>query len=189
MIEYAASLPFTCPGGMVVVGHSGGGWGAIAHDAVPHPRVTAFVNMAAAAAFTFTAGQRGLPSGIAGRGGGSLCTNLDDPDAADLHGQRQLFRTVDRGRDARLVHAEWRSAVRSWHQTGGAQGRCDQRGIHRMSAWPPVCRPNSNTNAVRYMANRARTWPFLPRRTSTKYQGLRQPHDRSKSRSLCLEDP
>ena len=46
MVEYAATLPFARPGGMVVVGHSGGGWGAIAYDAVPHPRVTAFVNMA-----------------------------------------------------------------------------------------------------------------------------------------------
>lgn len=46
MVEYAAALPFARPGGMVVVGHSGGGWGAIGYDAVPHPRVTAFVNMA-----------------------------------------------------------------------------------------------------------------------------------------------
>lgn len=46
MVEYAATLPFARPGGMVVVGQSGGGWGAIAYDSIPHPRVTAFVNMA-----------------------------------------------------------------------------------------------------------------------------------------------
>jgi len=45
-VEYAASLPFARPQGVVVVGQSAGGWGSIAYDSVPHPRVTAFVNMA-----------------------------------------------------------------------------------------------------------------------------------------------
>jgi dienelactone hydrolase len=45
-VEYAATLPFARPTGMVVVGHSTGGLGALAYDAMPHPRVTAFVSMA-----------------------------------------------------------------------------------------------------------------------------------------------
>ena len=45
-VEYAAALPFARPQGMVVVGHSAGGWGALAYNAMPHPRITAFVNMA-----------------------------------------------------------------------------------------------------------------------------------------------
>jgi dienelactone hydrolase len=45
-IDYAATLPFARPQGMVLVGQSAGGWGAIAYNATPHPRVTAFVNMA-----------------------------------------------------------------------------------------------------------------------------------------------
>jgi dienelactone hydrolase len=44
-VEYAASLPFARPQGMVLVGQSAGGWGSIAYDAYPHPRVTAIVNM------------------------------------------------------------------------------------------------------------------------------------------------
>jgi dienelactone hydrolase len=46
MVEYAASLPFARPAGIVVVGQSAGGWGSIAYNAAPHQRVTAFVNMA-----------------------------------------------------------------------------------------------------------------------------------------------
>jgi dienelactone hydrolase len=45
-VDYAATLPFARPQGMVVVGHSAGGWGALAYNAMPHPRVTAFVSMA-----------------------------------------------------------------------------------------------------------------------------------------------
>jgi dienelactone hydrolase len=45
-VEYAATLPFAKPQGMVLVGHSAGGWAALAYDAMPHPRVTAFVSMA-----------------------------------------------------------------------------------------------------------------------------------------------
>src|SRR5260221_10140282 len=46
MVEYAAALPFARPAGIVVVGQSAGGWGSIAYNAAPHPRVTAVVNMA-----------------------------------------------------------------------------------------------------------------------------------------------
>ena len=46
MVDYAATLPFARPGGMVLVGHSAGGWASIAYDLLPHPRVTAFVNFA-----------------------------------------------------------------------------------------------------------------------------------------------
>jgi len=43
-VDYAATLPFLRPTGMVVVGLSTGGWTTIAYNSVPHPRVTAFVN-------------------------------------------------------------------------------------------------------------------------------------------------
>lgn len=46
IVDYAAALPYAQPRGVVVVGQSAGGWGAIAYNALPHPRVTAFVNMA-----------------------------------------------------------------------------------------------------------------------------------------------
>jgi dienelactone hydrolase len=46
MVDYAAALPFTRPQGVVVVGHSAGGWGSIAYNAMPHPRVSAIVSMA-----------------------------------------------------------------------------------------------------------------------------------------------
>jgi dienelactone hydrolase len=45
-VDYAAALPFARPQGMVLVGQSAGGWGAIAYNSMPHPRVTAIVNMA-----------------------------------------------------------------------------------------------------------------------------------------------
>lgn len=45
-VDYAATLPFTMPQGMVFVGQSAGGWASLAYNAMPHPRVTAFVNMA-----------------------------------------------------------------------------------------------------------------------------------------------
>src|SRR5437763_3549159 len=45
-VEYAASLPFARPSGMIVIGHSAGGWGAIAYNTMPHARVTGFINMA-----------------------------------------------------------------------------------------------------------------------------------------------
>jgi hypothetical protein len=33
----ALGLPFARPQGAVVIGHSGGGWGAMAYNSVPHP--------------------------------------------------------------------------------------------------------------------------------------------------------
>src|SRR5260370_26486159 len=53
-VDYAAALPFARPQGIVLVGQSAGGWGAIAYNAMPHPRVTAIVNMAG--------GRRGAPN-------------------------------------------------------------------------------------------------------------------------------
>jgi pimeloyl-ACP methyl ester carboxylesterase len=46
VIAYATALPYARPDGAVVVGQSAGGWGAIAYDSLPHPRVGAFVVMA-----------------------------------------------------------------------------------------------------------------------------------------------
>jgi len=45
-VDYAATLPFAKPAGMVLVGQSAGGWGSIAYNSQPHPRITAIVNMA-----------------------------------------------------------------------------------------------------------------------------------------------
>jgi dienelactone hydrolase len=45
-VDYAATLPFARPTGMVLVGQSAGGWGAIAYDSLTHPRVSAIVNFA-----------------------------------------------------------------------------------------------------------------------------------------------
>jgi len=45
-VNYLTALPFVRPDGVVVVGQSAGGWGAIAYDSLPHPKVTAFVVMA-----------------------------------------------------------------------------------------------------------------------------------------------
>ena len=44
-VDYAATLPFLRPQGMVVVGLSTGGFTTIAYDSMAHPRVTALVNM------------------------------------------------------------------------------------------------------------------------------------------------
>ena len=46
IVDYSISLPGVDPNGVVVVGHSGGGWGAIAYDSLPHSHVSAFINMA-----------------------------------------------------------------------------------------------------------------------------------------------
>lgn len=43
---YAASLPYTRPDRMVMVGQSTGGWSTIGYNAGAHPRVVAMVNMA-----------------------------------------------------------------------------------------------------------------------------------------------
>jgi dienelactone hydrolase len=45
-VDYGTALPFARPLGAVVVGQSGGGWGAIAYNSVPHPHVTALISMA-----------------------------------------------------------------------------------------------------------------------------------------------
>jgi len=45
-VDYAVALPFARPDTGVVVGHSGGGWGAIAYNSLPHPHVTALISMA-----------------------------------------------------------------------------------------------------------------------------------------------
>ena len=45
-VDYAAALPFVRPDTGVVVGQSGGGWGAIAYNSLPHPHVTALISMA-----------------------------------------------------------------------------------------------------------------------------------------------
>ena len=46
IVNYATTLPFVRPDGAVVVGQSAGGWGTIAYDSLPHPKVAAFVVMA-----------------------------------------------------------------------------------------------------------------------------------------------
>jgi dienelactone hydrolase len=46
VVNYATALPFVLHDGAIVVGQSAGGWGTIAYDALPHPRVGAFVVMA-----------------------------------------------------------------------------------------------------------------------------------------------
>lgn len=40
------TLPFVVPDGVVIVGQSAGGWGTIAYDSAPHPKVAAFIVMA-----------------------------------------------------------------------------------------------------------------------------------------------
>lgn len=47
VVDYATALPFVRPDGAVVVGQSAGAWGTIAYDSLPHPKVAAFVAMAA----------------------------------------------------------------------------------------------------------------------------------------------
>jgi dienelactone hydrolase len=44
-VDYAATLPFARPQGMVLVGLSTGGWTTIAYNSTPHPRVTALIKM------------------------------------------------------------------------------------------------------------------------------------------------
>lgn len=46
VVKYATALPFVRSDGAVVVGQSAGGWGAVAYDSLPHPKVSAFVSMA-----------------------------------------------------------------------------------------------------------------------------------------------
>jgi dienelactone hydrolase len=45
-VEYLTALPFIEPTDAVVLGQSAGGWGTIAYDGLPHPKVRAFIVMA-----------------------------------------------------------------------------------------------------------------------------------------------
>ncbi len=45
-VDFLTALPFLRPDGVVIVGQSAGGWGALAYDSEPHPKVVAFVSMA-----------------------------------------------------------------------------------------------------------------------------------------------
>jgi dienelactone hydrolase len=46
-VEVLTRLPYVRPDNVVIVGYSAGGWGTIAYDSVAHPKVSAFVVMAA----------------------------------------------------------------------------------------------------------------------------------------------
>lgn len=46
VVDYATTLPGARPNGAIVIGHSAGGWGAMAFNAIPHPKVSAVVSMA-----------------------------------------------------------------------------------------------------------------------------------------------
>jgi dienelactone hydrolase len=46
IVDYATKLPNVKSSGVVVVGQSAGGWGTIAYNSLPHPQVSAFINMA-----------------------------------------------------------------------------------------------------------------------------------------------
>lgn len=45
-VDYGTALPFAWPQAAVVIGQSGGGWGAMAYNSMPHPRVSALISMA-----------------------------------------------------------------------------------------------------------------------------------------------
>src|SRR6266567_6279368 len=45
-VDYGTALPFARPQAAVVIGQSGGGWGTMAYNSMPHPRVTALISMA-----------------------------------------------------------------------------------------------------------------------------------------------
>ena len=46
IVNYAVTLPNVDPRDVIVIGQSAGGWGTLAYDSMPHPKVGAFVNMA-----------------------------------------------------------------------------------------------------------------------------------------------
>lgn len=46
VVEATTRMPGIRPDGAIVVGHSAGGWGSLAYDSQPHPKVAAFVSMA-----------------------------------------------------------------------------------------------------------------------------------------------
>lgn len=58
-VEYGTSLRGAKPDGAVVVGISTGGYGTIAYDSLPHPKVAAFIN--------FSGGRGGAVGGSIGR--------------------------------------------------------------------------------------------------------------------------
>jgi pimeloyl-ACP methyl ester carboxylesterase len=45
-VQALTALPFVRPDNVVIVGQSAGGWGTIAYDSLPHPRVSGFIVMA-----------------------------------------------------------------------------------------------------------------------------------------------
>jgi dienelactone hydrolase len=45
-VDYAIALPFARPQAAIVIGVSGGGWGTVAYNSIPHPHVTALISMA-----------------------------------------------------------------------------------------------------------------------------------------------
>jgi pimeloyl-ACP methyl ester carboxylesterase len=46
IVNATTRFPFVLPARVVVVGQSTGGWATLAYNAVPHPKVSAFINMA-----------------------------------------------------------------------------------------------------------------------------------------------
>lgn len=46
LVTYATALPYARPDGVVIVGHSAGGWATDAYDSEPHPKVVAVISMA-----------------------------------------------------------------------------------------------------------------------------------------------
>ncbi|WP_230597164.1 dienelactone hydrolase family protein [Xanthomonas albilineans] len=46
IVAFVTALPGNSPNGAIVVGQSAGGWGTLAYNSLPHPNVSAFVNMA-----------------------------------------------------------------------------------------------------------------------------------------------
>jgi pimeloyl-ACP methyl ester carboxylesterase len=46
LLNYATALPYARPDGVVVVGHSAGGWATNAYNSLPHSKVVAMVSMA-----------------------------------------------------------------------------------------------------------------------------------------------
>jgi dienelactone hydrolase len=119
-VDYAAALPFARPQGIVLVGQSAGGWGAIAYNSTPHPRVTAIVNMAGGRG----GHQNDVPNSncrpdLLAAAAGQLARR-NDTNAVGLCGERQLFRSGDRGGDVRRLLAERRQgrirALRAFRQ-------------------------------------------------------------------------
>jgi dienelactone hydrolase len=53
-VDYATALPYAQPRAAVVIGHSGGGWGTIAYNSIPHSRATALISMAGGRGISIT---------------------------------------------------------------------------------------------------------------------------------------